>query len=423
MNPHNLPSGHLSYCQICGSSDLELVLDLGYHPPCDSLLTGHQLNEPESMFPLRFWRCPHCRLAQIDYVVDPSTLFFPEYPYRSGITENLSRNLQSIAQKLIDHYGLQKGSLVVDIGSNDGTLLHGFKDRGMKVLGVEPTNISKIAVDNGIPTVQAFFSRDVACRIREENGSAVVVTAANMFAHVAMLGDLIMGVEELLCDGGLFITESHYLLSLIETLQYDSIYHEHLKYYSVQSLVKLFEYYNFTLIHVERIPNYGGSIRAYAKKGKGHPIAPSVQELLHLEKTMGLDDPETYDLFRDKVVRSKLDLQAFALDANRQGKRMIGIGCPGRASTLINYCNIDPVLMPYIAEQSTSLKLGMYLPGKHIPIVDEKQMFEESPEYAVMLSWHYAEPIIRKLYAKGLKSKIVVPLPILCFSDKNVNQI
>lgn len=411
MPQHNLSVGHLNRCQVCGSSKLELVIDLGHHPPCDSLLTAAQLNEPEMFFPLRFLWCRDCHLAQIDYVVDPALLFFPGYPYRSGITETLSSNLQAIALTLIKNHGLAPGSLVVDIGSNDGTLLQGFKAQGMRVLGIEPTNVANIAMENGIPTIQAFFSREIESQVREEYGPASVVTATNMFAHVATLGDLISGVEELLTDDGIFLTESHYLVDLLQTLQYDSIYHEHLKYYSLKTLIKLFSYYNFTVIDAERIPNYGGSIRAYAKKGKGHPISARVYDLLKLESDNGLDDWATYKVFRDRVVRSKIELQALVLAAKRQGEEVVGIGCPGRASTLLNYCNIDPALMPYIAEQSTSLKMGMYLPGKHIPIVDEKVMFRENPAHAVMLSWHYASPIIKKLRAKGLKSEIIIPLP------------
>jgi len=407
----NIPIGALTSCQICGSHDLEQVIDLGHQPPCDSLLTPAQLLEAESLYPLNLVRCPDCGLVQIDYVVPRETLFHPDYPYRSGITPTLARNLQSTGAHLVEKYKLPKGGLAVDIGSNDGTLLIGFRDAGMRVLGVEATNIADIANAAGIETIQAFFGEDVARRIVETHGKAAAVTAANMFAHVPNLGDLLRGVALLLEDGGVFVTESHYLLDLMETLQYDSIYHEHLKYYSLRPLERLFDTNGYTVVDADRIPNYGGSIRVYAEKGQKRPASDRLQALRAEEERAGLYDKDTYRGFAERILRSKLDLQAMLLKLRQEGKPAPGIGCPGRSSTLLNYCNIDRDLMPYIAEQSTSLKLGLHLPGKHIPVVDESRLFDEQPDYAVMLSWHYAAPIIANMRKRGLKSKIIIPLP------------
>jgi len=411
MANHDLPLGHLSGCQLCGVGDLELVHDLGYHPPCDSLLRSEQLLEAEKAYPLRFVRCVQCGLAQIDYVVAPEVLFHPEYPYRSGITTTLAKHLESTAVTVIENFSLRQGSLVIDIGSNDGTVLQAFKARGMRVLGVEPTNVAKIAIDNGVPTVQEFFREGLGAQLRKDHGPAAAVIATNMFAHVQKLGEMIRGVKQLLEDDGVFVTESHYLLDLIRTVQYDSIYHEHLKYYSVRPLKTLLHAHNLTLVDVERIPSYGGSIRAYALNGSDRPVADRVGQLIREEERAGLYDADAYTAFREKVVRSKLDLQALLLDIRRRGQRVVGIGCPGRSSTLLNYCNVDRDLMPYIAEQATCLKVGLFLPGKHIPIVDEKIMFDEAPEYGVMLSWHYAGPIMAALRRKGFTGKFILPLP------------
>lgn len=408
---HDLEPGHLNHCQVCGSEDLQLVLDLGHQSPCDSLLKPEQLRQPESAYPLRFLWCRQCGLAQIDHVVPSEVLFFPDYPYRSGITGTLVNNLRSTGFKAIERFKLKPGSFVVDIGSNDGTLLSSFKEKGMRVLGVEPTNIANIAIDSGIPTRQCFFTEEVVGEIVAEHGPASVVTAANMFAHVASLGSLIRGVEKLLQKDGIFITESHYLLDLLDTVQYDSIYHEHLKYYSLKSLIKLFDYYDFTVIDVERIPNYGGSIRVYAAKGRSRPVAKNVADLLAEEQRFGLYDAAPYERFAKRVRQARLALQQLVVGAAARGEQVVGIGCPGRASTLLNYSAIDSELMPYIAEQSSSLKLGMFLPGRHIPIVDEERLFREQPAYAVMLTWHYWKPIVDKLRAKGLRSKLVLPLP------------
>jgi hypothetical protein len=391
--------------------DLITVINLGHHAPCDSLLWPKQLAEPERTYPLNLLRCPDCGLVQIDYAVAAEELFFPDYPYRSGITSTLVGNLKSTGPTIMKRFGVSAGTLAIDIGSNDGTLLSGFKEAGMKVLGVEPTNISRIANESGIETIQAFFDENVARNIVASHGRAEVVTAANMFAHVSKLGSLIRGVETLLVEDGVFVTESHYLLDLIDTVQYDSIYHEHLKYYSVKSIVRLFSYYDFTVVDIDRIPNYGGSIRVYAKKGKNHPVGSSVTDLLEEEERRGLYSDPIYADFAARIRKSKRQLQKLLVEALSQGERVVGIGSPGRAATLLSYCNIDVDTMSYIAEQSTSLKLGLFMPGSHVPIIDEKVMLEEQPEYAVVLSWHYWKPIVEKLRAKGLKSKIIIPLP------------
>jgi hypothetical protein len=408
---HDLDHGPIESCQACGATDLELVLDLGHQPPCDSLLTAAQLREAETAYPLRFLRCTVCSLGQIDYAVPPEVLFYAEYPYRSGITPTLANNLRSTGFKAIEKFALKPGDLAVDIGSNDGTLLSGFKDKGLRVLGVEPTNIARIANQNGIPTEQTFFTEQVAQDILGRHGPARVVTAANMFAHVEKLGSLIRGVESLLGDGGVFISESHYLVDMLETVQYDSIYHEHLKYYSLKSLIRVFSQYNFTITDVDRIENYGGSIRVYAVKGRGRAVSPTVTALLDEEQSKGIYTGAPYRAFAERVRKSKFDLQRLLVEAKASGKTVVGIGCPGRSSTLVNYCGIDADTMPFIAEQSTSLKLGLVLPGKHIPIVDEARIFEKQPDYALLLSWHYWRPIVKKLRDKGLKSKIIIPLP------------
>jgi len=375
------------------------------------LLKHTQLKEQEATYPLRFLICQECGLAQIDYVVPPEVLFYPEYPYRSGITETLKQNLYSLAMTTTKKLKLQKNDLVIDIGSNDGTILEGYKAAGMNVLGVEPTNIAQIARQNGIETINEFFSAEVAEKIKAKYGQAPLITAANMFAHVPNLGSLIRGVNTLLIDGGVFITESHYLLDIIKTVQYDSIYHEHLKFYALKPLTILMHQYGFTITDAERIPNYGGSIRVYATKGTNLPQSERLIEMIAKEKLEGLYERSTYQAFRRKVVQSKIDLQTLLLKIRNAGETVAGIGCPGRSSTLLNYCNVDTELLPYIAEQSTSLKLGLFLPGTHIPIVDEEILFRDQPDYVLMLSWHYSKPIINNLRKKGLKSRIILPLP------------
>jgi hypothetical protein len=305
-----------------------------------------------------------------------------------------------------------KGALCVDIGSNDGTLLTGFKQQGMRALGVEPTNIAKIArAENGIDTIQSFFTEALAKEIAKDYGKAKVITATNVFAHMAPLGEVVRGICALLDDDGVFITESHYLLDVVEKGQFDTVYHEHIRTYSLKSLVTLFSYYGMDVINVKRADRYGGNIRAYVARKGSRPVDPSVPALLALEVERGLFDPKTYVKFRERVARSRDQLMTLAYRAHQNGESFVGNSCPGRCSTLLNHYGMTRDLMPYLAEQPTSLKLGMYLPGKHIPIVNNQRLIDEQPDYVVLLAWHYAVPISEQLRARGLKSKLVMPLP------------
>lgn len=410
---HDFAPGHLEICQICNSAKLEVVLDLGHQPLCDSLLTTEQLNQPETSYPLRMIRCTDCGLVQIDHIVDGTKVYHREYPYRSGITKELADHHHRLSIDLVRRLHTPPGSLVVDIGSNDGTLLKGFKRQGMRVLGIEPTNVARFAIADGIDTTQSFFSEAVAEEIVKQHGKAKLITATNVFAHMATLGEVIRGVERLLDDDGAFVIENHYLLSILEQLQYDSIYHEHLRSYSMRPLVQLFAYYGLSVVDAYRVASYGGSIRVYVTKGRGKPVSPSLSNLIAEEKQARLYESDTYAEFRRKVLQTKRGLFELALKAERKGERFVGNSCPGRCSTLLNYVGIEPALMPYIAEQSTSLKLGLHLPGKHIPVVSNSILFEEQPDYVVMLAWHYWQPISEDLRRRGLKSKLVMPLPEL----------
>lgn len=412
MVDHDVSPGHLNYCQVCGSHDLELVLDVGHQPLCDSLLSKEQLAEPETTYPLRLFRCRSCTLTQLDYIVDGSVVYASDYPYRSGITKELEVYQRAFADGIIDLIGLEEGALCVDIGSNDGTLLTGFKRRNMRALGVEPTNIALIAqVENEIETLQSFFTEVVARDIVRDHGHAKVVTATNVFAHMALLGEVMRGIVALLDTDGVFITESHYLLDVLHKQQYDTIYHEHIRTYSLKSLVTLIEQYDLDVFDVQRADRYGGNIRAYVCRRGARPISRSVGALLKLEQEAGLDGPEIYRSFRANALQTRDELMEFAYRARRDGKRLVGNSCPGRCATLLNFCGMNVDLMPYLAEQPTSLKLGKYLPGRHIPIVENSILLDEQPDYVVLLAWHYAKPISEQLRERGLRSKFVMPLP------------
>ena len=410
---HDVEPGQLTYCQVCNSKELELVIDLGHQPLCDSLLRDDQLMEQEVTYPLRLMRCLVCSLAQLDYVVPGELVFHRNYPYRAGITKEVVDHHEDSAAATIEKYGLNSESLVVDIGSNDGTLLSAFKRRGVRVLGIEPTNIADIANANGIESIKSPFTEALSREIARDYRQASLITATNVFAHMATLGEVIRGIHNLLSDDGVFMSETHYLPDIIKGTQYDTIYHEHIRSYSLKSLVYLFDANGFTLIDATRVERYAGTLRVFAAKGKGLPISNSVTRLLAEEESFGLYGPDVYEAFRTRSYRAKNDLLKLALDISARGQRLVGNSCPGRSSTLLNFTGISKDLMPYIAEQPTSLKLGLHLPGKHIPVVNNEILFREQPDYVVLLAWHYAEPIAKLLRERGLKSKLIVPLPEL----------
>ena len=318
-----------------------------------------------------------------------------------------------MSSSLISKYNLKHDDLVVDLGSNDGTLLMGFKEHGIKVLGVEPTNIAKLANQNGIETVQEFFTMDIANEIKNKYSEASIVVATNMFAHMASIGEVVSGIETILKDDGVFVFENHYLLDVIQGGQFDTIYHEHLRTYSLKSLIKLFSYYDFTITDVERGSRYGGNIRVHVTKGKNRPVSENVTALLNLEENSDLYKLETYRKFAERVKKAKKDFMNFLLKIKDDGKTIVANSCPGRSVTLLNYYGVDADLIPYIAEQPTSLKLGMFLPGKLIPVVNNEILIKEQPDYVILLAWHYAEPIMEQLKARGLKSNFIIPLPDL----------
>lgn len=409
---HDVAPGKLDYCQITGSKNLFEAIDLGHQPPCDALLTKETINQPEAYYPLRLMICPDSGLAQLDHVVDGKIIYPPEYPYRAGISKPLQDYQRAFADDIVKNFNIPQNSLCVDIGSNDGTLLTGFRRHGMRTLGVEPTNIALIAqYENKIETIQRFFTEEIAEGAVRYYGPAKVVTMTNVFAHMAPLGEVMRGLSRLLDKDGIFITESQYLLDVLESNQFDGIYHEHIRTYSFKSLVTLFPYYGMEVFDVQRASRYGGNVRAYVAWKGARPISARVGELLKLEEEKGLFKPETWVKFRERVSKNREQFIELAHEAKRKGLRFVADSCPGRGAVLVNYYGIDKTLMPYVAQLPGSEKVGKYLPGTHIPIVDNEIILREQPDYVAILAWHYGDYIMKNWRAKGLKSKFVMPLP------------
>lgn len=398
-------------CQICGSEKLETVLSLGYMPPVNQMVPIGQVPRQQPWFPTNLLHCRTCDLVQLGIAVDPVIIFPPEYPYTSGTTKLLRDNFAELyaeSSKLLD---LKADDLIVDIGSNDGTLISNFQKGGHRILGIEPTDVSRIANERGIPTIQRYFGLDTAKEVKAKHGPASVVTAANCFAHIEDVHAIVDGIVEMLKDDGVFISESHYLIPLLDTLQYDTIYHEHLRYYSLASLKHLLEMHDLEVFHARPIPSHGGSIRVYAARKGSHAVKDSVQKMLAAEPRGDAMAKRLADFRRD-VVLSKLRLMAMLRDLKEKGARIAGISAPSRASTLVNYVGLDEGIIDYVVEIAGSLKIGKCMPGTAIPVVDEAKLFADQPDCAVIFSWHIAEELAPKLKAKGFKGQLITPLPV-----------
>jgi hypothetical protein len=397
-------------CQICNYAPLQRILFLGYLPPVNQMRTIGELPKEQPAYPAPWLVCPQCTLVQLGLIVDKEILFPPEYPYTSGTTKILRDNFSDLFSESQTIIPMGPKDLAVDIGSNDGTLLSNFQRGGCGVFGVEPSQVGNLANERGIPTTIAFFGRTVAEAARRQHGPAKVITATNVFAHIEHIHHIIESILLLLDETGVFISESHYLLSLVETLQYDTIYHEHLRYYSVRSLQYLLNMHGLEVIHARRIPTHGGSVRVYAARTGKHSVRTSVAQILREEDRAGLDVAGLRS-FKGRVVQSKLDLYALLCDIKKQGHRIYGIGAPSRASTLINYVGLDDGILDCVLEIKGSLKIGKYMPGTLIPVHEESHLYKDQPEYVLLLSWHIADELIPKLKEKGYRGKYIIPLP------------
>ncbi len=398
----------INKCQISGAKDLKTIISVGYLPPVNKLKKIGSLLAEDVFFPSELVYSKSSHLVQLSTIVDKEILFPKEYPYTSSTTKILRENFKELytdCNKIID---ISKKDLVIDIGSNDGNLLNNFKNNH-RVLGITPEKIGKIAIKKGIPTLIKYFNKATANLVLKKYGKAKIVTATNVFAHIENVKQLMENILKILHKDGVFISESHYLVSLIKTVQYDTIYHEHLRYYSLMSLNYLFNKYNLEIIHAKRIETHGGSIRVYAAHKNKFKKSVSVKKILKFEKNYL--NWKTFDEFRTKVVKSKLDIYSILKKLKDKNKKIYGIGAPSRASTLINYIGLDENIIDCVLEIDGSYKIGNYIPGKKIPILSEKKLYNDPPDYVVLFSWHIASELKVNLKRKGYKGKFIIPLP------------
>ena len=399
----------INRCQISGKKDLKTIISLGFLPPVNKLRKINSLNQESIFFPTDLKYSKSSKLVQLTNIVDKTILFPSEYPYTSSTTKILRENFKELYNECSKLFDLYQDDLVVDIGSNDGNLLSNFKNNH-KVLGITPEDIGKIAIKKGIKTLIKYFDEETSRYVLNKFGKARIITATNVFAHIEDVGKLMKNVLRILDNNGIFITESHYLVSLLQTLQYDTIYHEHLRYYSLQSLKYLFDKYGLTIIHAKKIPTHGGSIRVYAAKKGKYKILDSAKKILAYEKKY--INWKNLNKFKDDVIKSKLNLYRILNGVRKKKKRIFGIGAPSRVSTLVNYLGLTNEIIENVCEIEGSYKIGNYMPGTNIPIVSETKLFKEKPEYALLLSWHISDELIFNLKKKGYKGKFIIPLPV-----------
>ena len=399
-------------CRACGAGELRLFLSLGQMPLANSFLRSADEFEDESFFPLDLYFCQTCSLVQLLDVIDPEILF-RNYIYVTGTSDTIEAHNVQYADSVVDLLALSANDLVVEIASNDGSLLKCFQRHEVRTLGVEPAaNIAELARARGIATVNQFFNSTVARELRESYGPAKVVIGNNVLAHVDEIQDFLRGCLELLDEDGLVVIEVPYLRDLIERVEYDTVYHEHLCYFSVTALLHLFSRVSLSIVRVDYFPIHGGSLRVYAgsqRRHQGH--AEAVLTTAQEERISGLTDLALYERFAAAVKRSRDGLFELLNNLTAQGKEIAGYGAPAKGNTLLNYCGIDRLLIPYTVDKNP-LKVGLYTPGTHIPVLPVSTLLERQPDYALILAWNFAEEICRQqgeYRARG--GQFIIPVP------------
>lgn len=397
----------INRCQISGSNQLEKILSLGLIPPVNQMSDLNSSPSDQIFFPTELYYSPKSKLVQLGVEVDKKILFPKEYPYTSSTTKVLRDNFSELSNEINKYYPLNTNDLIVDIGSNDGNLLSNFK-KTCKILGVTPENMAKIAIKRGIPTIQDYFSEKLSQYIKKKYGRAKIITATNVFAHMDGITLILKSIKKLMKKDGIFISESHYLYDLIQYNQYDTIYHEHLRYYSLSSLKYLFNKVGLEIIRAKRINTHGGSIRVYAASKGIYKKSNKLKSLYNIEKS--LFKKKIYS-FAQKVKESKLDLYSILKKLKSNKIKIYGISAPSRATTLANYVGLKKDLIDCILEIDGSKKINHFLPGTDIPIYNEKKLYKDQPQYAFIFSWHISDEIIKNLKSRGYKGKFIIPLP------------
>lgn len=402
----------ISTCRVCKRNDFSKVLTFGPTPLANAFLEKEQIDKEEYFYPLDVYFCNNCKFLTLGHVVSP-VLLFKDYVYVSSTSQVFINHFKMFARDVYSLFNLTQSSLVIDIGSNDGILLKPFKKLGTKVLGIEPASkIAKVARTVGVETIDKFFSVPLAKQIVGRYGKAKIATATNVFAHIDDLDEVIKGLDILLEDDGVFIMEVPYLVDFLEKRYFDLVYHEHLSYWSVKSLIALFRRFDMQVFDAKKVLVHGGTIRVFVKKRTGrYRIEKNIEKFLKLETKWKLSKKQTYVDFADKVLENKVKLLALLRKLKSQNKKIAGYGAPAKGNTLLNYFGIGPEFLEYIVDDSP-WKQGLYTPGKRILVAPGQYLYKNKPDYLLILAWNFADSII-KMHTKfkELGGKFIIPVP------------
>jgi SAM-dependent methyltransferase len=398
-------------CRSCASGEGKLILDLGIQPLANNLLRPEDLKQPEPRFPLRLAVCRKCWLLQIVDLVPPVQLF-SEYLYFSSFSDLMLRHAREAAERYIREFKLNQTSRVIEVASNDGYFLQYFNQAGVPSLGIEPAaNIAKVAEEKGIETIVEFFGADLAAKLKQEGKLADLILGNNVFAHAPDTNDFVRALRESLKPGGRIVLEFPYAMDFVENCEFDTIYHEHVFYFSLTALLPLFQRHGLEIFQVEKLPIHGGSLRLFAGLAGAHSMHGSVAAMVKSEKDKGMDSLSFYESFGQRVLELKNSLTALIMKLKAEGKTIAAYGASAKGSTLLNFFGLDRDSLSFVADRST-YKQGRLTPGTHIPIVAPEQLLTEKPDYTLLLTWNFANEILeqQKSY-RDQGGKFIVPIP------------
>lgn len=400
-------------CRMCDSKSLVKAMSLTPTPPGNDFLSKSELDREEIVYPLDLYFCDECSHLQLGHIVAPKILYQKNYSYVSATSRQFVNHLKNYAEEMIDRFGLKKGNLVADIGSNDGTCLSFFKKGGMDVLGIDPAiEIANKASANGIKTIADFFGYRLSLDLRKKYGAAKHITSHNACAHIDDLFDVVKGVHHWLDNDGVFVMEVGYFVDVYNNTWFDTIYHEHVDYHTVKPFIKLFERVGMELISVERVSPQGGSIRLMSQKisGKLQPD-DSINKLILLEQKLGLDRVETLKVFNNNILSTRKELHTLVKSLKKNGKSIAGFGAPTKATTLMAHFGINDEILDFIVDDNP-LKQGLFSPMTHIEILPASELYKRRPDYVLILAWNFSEPIIKmhKKYSEEI-GKFILPMP------------